>query len=136
MTSTNDTEYPHSDHQSHCKTPGLDVSQPYATPKETDATGLNAKLNKELGLDNVFDPLALGNASPTPGPQTPPVYSDATTTIPPIHLPTSGGSGDSGVRGLASGVALPITKRDNRLLDGLPPGLPMKVGLSCAPGCG
>ena len=63
-------------------------------------------------------------------------------TIPPICLPTSGGSRDSGIGGLASGVASPVTKHDDRLLDGLPPGLPMEVGLSRAlgssrgPSCG
>ena len=71
---------------------------------------------------------------PTPGPRTPPAYGEDTATIPPIRLPTLGG--DSGVRGLASGMALPITKRDNRLLDGLLPGLPMEVGISRAPGSG
>ena len=54
----------------------------------------------------------------------------------PIHLPTLGGSGDSSVGGLASGVASPVTKCDDRLLDGPPPGSPMEVGLSRAPGSG
>ena len=135
-TLTNNTDYPHWDHQPRRKTPGPDVPRPYAMPKETDATGHDTKLNKELGLDNVFNLLALGNASPTPGPRTPPAYGDDATTIPPIHLPTLGGSGDSGVGGLASGVALPITKHDNRLLDGLLPGSPMEAGLSHAPGSG
>ena len=128
--STNDTKYPHWHHQPHHKTPGPDVPQPYTTPKETGATGHDARFNKELGLDKVYDPLALGDASPTLGPKTPPTYGEDTTTIPPIHLPTSGGTGDSGVGGLASGVASPVTKCDNRLLDGLPPGLPMEVGIS------
>ena len=127
-TSANDTDYPDWDCQPCHKTPGPDVPQLYATPKETDATGHDVKLNKELGLDNIFDPLALGDASPAPGPQTPLVYGDDATTIPPIHLPTLGGSGDSGISGLTSGVASPITKCDNRLLDGLPRGLPMVVG--------
>ena len=59
-----------------------------------------------------------------------PAYGEETATIPPILLPTSGGSGDSGVGGLTSGVASPVTKRDDRLLDGLPLGSPMEVGLS------
>ena len=63
-------------------------------------------------------------------------YGEDTATIPPICLPVSGGSGDSGVGGLTSGVASPVTKHDNRLLDGLPPGSPMEVGLSWAPGSG
>ena len=134
--STNDTKYPHWHCQTHRKTPGLDVTQPYATPKETGTTRRGARLNKELGLDKVYDPLASGDASPTPGPKTPPTYGKDTTTIPPIHLPTSGGSGDSGVKGLASGTASPVTKHDDWLLDGLPPGLPMEVSTSQAPGCG
>ena len=54
------------------------------------------------------------------------MYGEDTTTIPPICLPTSGGSGDSGIGGLASGVASPVTKRDDRLLDGLPRARPWK----------
>ena len=82
-------------------------------------------INKELGSEDVYDPLQLRNASPTLGLRTPPVYGKDTATIPPIRLPTSGGSGDSGIGGLASGVASPVTKRDDQLLDGLPPGSPM-----------
>ena len=91
-------------------------------------------INKELGSENVYDPLQSRNASPTLGPQTPPTYAEDTAAIPPIHIPTSGGSGDSGVVGLTSGVASPVTKPDDRLLNGLPPGSPMEVGLSRAPG--
>ena len=97
-----DAEYPHWHCQPLRKTTGPDVPQPYATPKEMDIARHDAKLNKELGLDKVFDPLASGNASPTLGPQTPPAYGEDTTNIPPICLPTSGGSGDSSVRGLTS----------------------------------
>ena len=64
------------------------------------------------------------------------MYGEDTATIPPIHLPTLGGSGNPGIGGLTSGVASPVTKRDDRLLDGLPPGLPMEVGLSQALGSG
>ena len=135
-TSTNETDYPHWDRQPHCKTTGRDVPQWYATPKETDTTGHDAKLNKELGLDKVFDPLASGNASPVPGPRIPPAYGEDTITIPLIHLPTSGGSGDSGVGGLTSGMASQITNHDNRLLDGLLPGSHMEVGISQALGTG
>ena len=134
--STDDIKYPHWHPQPHRKTPGPDVPQPYTTPKETGAAGHDAMLNKELGLDKIYDPLASGDASPAPGPKTPPTYSEDCTTIPPIHLPTTGGSGDPGVGGLASGVVSPVTKRDDRLLDGLPPGSPMEVGLSRAPGSG
>ena len=105
-------------------------------PKEMGTAGRDALINKELGSEDVYDPLQLRNTLPTLGPQTPPTYSEDTATILPIHLPTSGGSRDSGVGGLASGVASPVTKHDNRLLDGLPPGSPMEVGLSWAPGSG
>ena len=134
--STDDSKYPLWHRQSQCKTPSPDVPRPYATPKEMGTAGCNALINKELGSEDVYDPLQSRNASPTPGPQTPPAYGEDTATIPPIHLPTSEGSGDSGVGGLASGVASPVTKHDDWLLDGLPPGLPMEVGLSQAPGSG
>ena len=98
--------------------------------------GCDTMINKELGSEDVYDPLQSRNASPTLGLQTPPTYGEDTTTIPPIHLPTSGGSGDSGIGGLASGIASPVTKHDDRLLDGLPLGSPMEVGLSQAPGSG
>ena len=100
------------------------------------AAGCDARLNQELGSEDVYDPLESRNALPTLGPQTPPAYGEDTATIPPIGLPTLGGSGNSGVGGLTSGVASPVTKRVDRLLDGLPPGSPMEVGLSQAPGCG
>ena len=132
--STDDAKYPHWHRQPQHKTPGPVVPQLYATPKEMGTAGHYARLNQELGLDNMYDPLALRNASPTLGPRTPPVYGEDTTTIPPIRLPTSGGSGDSSIGGLTSGVASPVTKHDDRLLDGLPPGLPMEVGLSRALG--
>ena len=125
-----EAKYPHWHHQPIRKTPGPDVPWPYSTPKETDAAVHDAQLNKELGIDKVYDPLASRNASPTPGPQTSPAYGEDNTIIPSIHLPTSGGSGDSGVRGLASGVASPVTKHDDQLLDGLPPGSPMELGIS------
>ena len=66
--STNNSKYPLWHHQPQCKTPGPDVPQPYATPKEMGATGCDARLNQELGSEDVYDPLALRNASPTPGP--------------------------------------------------------------------
>ena len=82
----------------------------------------------------MVDPLAGGDASPAPGPKTPPTYSEDSTTILPIHLPTAEASGDSGITGLASGVDSPVSKHDDQLLDGLPPGSPMDVGFSRAPG--
>ena len=84
---TDDTKYPHWHHQPHCKTPGPDVPQPYATPKETGAAGHVARLNKELGLDKVYDLLASGDTSPAPGPKTPPAYGEDRTTIPTIICP-------------------------------------------------
>ena len=128
--STVDIQYPHWHPQPCRKAPGSDLSQPYTTPKETGADRHNAMLNKELGLDNVYDPLVCGDALPAPGPKTLPTYGEDCATIPPIHLPTAGGSGDPGVGGFASGVASPVTKCNDRLLDGLPPGSPMEVGLS------
>ena len=101
-----------------------------------DTASKDAALNKELGLDEVYDPIVSRTASSTLGQQTPPMYAEGTTPIPPITLPSSGGSRDSGVRGLASGVATPVTKRDNHLLDRLPPGSPMDVGISRVPGSG
>ena len=74
MSPADDAEYPYWHHQPLRKSTGPDVPQPYATSKEMDAAGHDAKLNKELGLDKVFDPLASRNVSPTPGPQTPQPY--------------------------------------------------------------
>ena len=111
--STDDIKYPHWHPQPCCKTPGPDIPQPYTTPKETGTTGHDAMLNKELGLDKVYDPLVSGDTSPAPGPKTLPTYGEDCTTIPPIHLPTVGGSGDPGVGGLASGVASPVTKHND-----------------------
>ena len=110
---TNGSKYPLWHCQPQCKTPSPDVPQLYATPKEMGAAGRDARLNQELGSEDVYDPLALRNALPTPGLQTPPTYGEDTTTIPPIRLQTSGGSGDFSVGHLASGVASPVTKHDN-----------------------
>ena len=111
--STDDSKYPLWHCQPQCKTPGPDVPRPYTTPKEMGAAGRDTMINKELGSEDVYDPLQSRNASTTLGPRTPPVYSKDTATIPPIRLPTLGGSGDSGVGGLTSGVASPVTKRDD-----------------------
>ena len=100
------------------------------------AAGHDTMINKELGSKNVYDSLQSWNASPTLGLRTPPMYGKDTATIPPICIPTPGGSGHSSVGGLASGMGSPVTKRDDQLLDGLPPGSPMEVGLSRAPGSG
>ena len=134
--STDDSKYPLWYRQPQCKTPGPDVPWPYATLKEMGTTGHDTLINKELGSEDVYDPLQSRNASPTPGLQIPPAYGEDTATIPPIHLPTLVGSRDSGIGGLTSGVASPVTKHDDRLLDGLPLGLPMEVGLLQAPGSG
>ena len=137
MSATNDdSNYPLWHRQPQRKTPGPNVPWPYTTPKETSAAAHDARLNQELGSEDVHDPLKLRDASPAPGPQTPPVYGEDTATIPPICLPVSGGSGDSSIGGLTNGVASPVTKHDDRLLDGLPLGSPMEVGLSQAPGSG
>ena len=137
MTSaTNDSNYPLWHRQPQCKTPGPDVPWPYATPKEMGTAAHDARLNHKLGSEDVYDPLKSRDASPALGLRTPPAYGEDTATIPPIRLPVLGGSGDSGIGGLTSGVASPVTKHDDRLLDGLPPGSPMEVGLSRAPGSG
>ena len=100
MPFTDDSKYPLWHHQPQRKTPGPDIPQPYATPKEMSAAGRDAMINKELGSENVYDPLQLRNASPTLGRQTLPVYGEDTATIPPIHIPTLGGYEDSGVEAL------------------------------------
>ena len=68
MPSTDDSKYPLWHRQPQRKTPGPDIPQPYATPKEMSAAGHDAMINKELGSENVYDPLQSRNASPTPGP--------------------------------------------------------------------
>ena len=65
---TNDSNYPLWHRQPQCKTPSPDVPQPYATPKETGAAARDARLNQELGSEDVYDPLKLRDASPAPGP--------------------------------------------------------------------
>ena len=47
------------------------------------AAGRNALIIKELGLEDVYDPLQSGNASPTPGLQTPPMRM--ARTLLPYH---------------------------------------------------
>ena len=66
--STDDSKYPLWHHQPQCKTPGPDVPRPYATLKEMGAAGRDTLINKELGLEDVYDPLQSRNALPTPGP--------------------------------------------------------------------
>ena len=110
---TNDSNYPLWHCQPQRKTLSPNVPRPYATPKETGAAGCDTRLNQELGSEDVYDPLESRDALPAPGLQTPPTYGEDTTTIPPIHLPASGGSGDSSIEGLASGVASPIPKCDD-----------------------
>ena len=65
--STDNSKYPLWHCQPQCKTPGPDVPQPYTTPKEMGATGRDTMINQELGLEDVYDPLQLRNASLTPG---------------------------------------------------------------------
>ena len=66
--STDDSKYPLWHRQPQHKTPGPNVPRPYATPKEMGAAGRDAMINKELGSEDVYDPLQSRNASPTPGP--------------------------------------------------------------------
>ena len=91
MPSTDDSKYPLWHCQPQHKTSSPDIPQPYATPKEMSAACCDAMINKELGSENVYDPLQSRNALPTPGPRTLPVYGEDTATIPPIHIPTLGG---------------------------------------------
>ena len=72
--STDDSKYPLWHCQPQHKTPSPDVPRSYATPKEMGAAGHDALINKELGSEDVYDPLQLRNASPTLGLQTPPAY--------------------------------------------------------------
>ena len=66
--STDDSKYPLWHHQPQRKTPSPDVPRPYTTPKEMGAAGCDTLINKELGSEDVYDPLQSRNASPTPGP--------------------------------------------------------------------
>ena len=66
--STDNSKYPLWHHQPQHKTPDPDVPWPYATPKEMGAAGHDAMINKELGSEDVYDPLQSRNASPTLGP--------------------------------------------------------------------
>ena len=66
--STDDSKYPLWHCQPQRKTPGPDVPRPYATLKEMGTAGCDALINKELGLEDVYDPLQSRNASPTMGP--------------------------------------------------------------------
>ena len=111
--STDDSKFPLWHCQPQRKTPSPNVPWPYVTPKEMGTAGCDAMINEELGSEDVYDPLQSSNVSPTPGPCMQPAYGEETAAIPPIHLPTSGGSGDSGIGGLASGMASPLTKRDD-----------------------
>ena len=65
--STNNSNYPLWHRQPQCKTPGPDVPRSYATSKETGTTGCDARLNQELGSEDVYDPLGSRDASPAPG---------------------------------------------------------------------
>ena len=86
--SADNSKYPLWHRQPQHKTPGPDIPRPYATPKEVSTAGRDAMINKELGSQNVYDPLQSRNALPTPGLQTPPTYGEDTATIPPTRIPT------------------------------------------------
>ena len=88
---------------------GQDPSAPYQTPKDVklkdqDQTidERNATLARELGAEDVLDPLKPSSPElpPSPGPQTPPQCEDADVDIPSISLPG----------------ASPITNADDQLL--------------------
>ena len=65
--STDDSKYPLRHRQPQRKTPGPDVPRPYTTSKEMGAARCNTLINKELGSEDVYDPLKSRNASPTLG---------------------------------------------------------------------
>ena len=65
--STDDSKYPLWHPQPQRKTPGPDVPQLYATPKEMGAAGCDTMINQKLGSEDVYDPLQSRNALPTPG---------------------------------------------------------------------
>ena len=83
-----------------------DAPAPYQTPgdlrrKDMTIAECDAALEAELGGDRVLDPLAPSpGPCSSPGPQTPPQFSDADVDIPSIELPG----------------ASPITNADDQLL--------------------
>ena len=91
------------------KKPGADTPTPYKTPadlkREMTTEERDAALEAELGADAVVDPLA-SPAPPhlSPGPQTPPQFTDAGIKVPSITMP----------------LTLPVTHAEDRLLEAEP----------------
>ena len=119
------------------KPQGSDLPRPYRTPRQ-DADQ-DFTLEEELGINSVFDPLALGPQSSqlsgsqpsssldttmgAAGPKTPLHFSEALPTIPPFNL---------ALIGLPAPMS-PVTVGENALLN-LAPGSPVKS--SAPPGIG
>ena len=90
------------------KKPGTDAPMPYQTPGDLKrgmtTEERDAALGAELGADDLIDPLeALASPAPrrpSPGPQTPPQFSDADVDIPSVAMPS----------------ASPVTQAENQLL--------------------
>ena len=85
-----------------CKKPGADTPTPYKTPRDLTTEEHNAALGAELGADDLIDPL-VSPAPPrsSPGPQTPPQFTDADIEIPSIAMPP----------------ASPVTHAEDQLLE-------------------
>ena len=88
-----------------------DMPQPYWMPRE--GTGGRLTLEEELDASSIFDPLQSSQGAE--GPQTPPHYSEAPTTIPPFDI------AKVGVLPRMS----PITDQENALLN-FAPGSPVR----------
>ena len=100
------------------KKPGTDTPMPYKTPGDLKrgmtTEERDAALGAELGADDLIDPLA--SPAPrrsSPGPQTPPQFTDADVDIPSVAMPS----------------ASPVTHAENQLL-GAEPDSPMIVSSS------
>ena len=100
------------------KKPGADTPTPYKTPGDLKrgmtTEERDAALGAELGADAVVDPLA--SPAPrrsSPGPQTPPQFTDADIEIPSIAMPP----------------ALPVTHAEDQLLE-TEPNSPMIISSS------
>ena len=88
-----------------------DMPQPYQKPRE--GAGGRLTLEEELDASSVFDPLQSSQGAE--GPQTPPHYSEAPTTIPPYDIAKVG----------MLPRMLPITYQENALLN-IAPGSPVR----------
>ena len=100
------------------KKPGADTPTPYKTPGDLKrgmtTEERDAALGAELGADDLIDPLASpAPCRSSPGPQTPPQFTDADIDIPSVAMPS----------------ASPVTHAENQLLE-TEPDSPMIVSSS------